>query len=286
MAVINTTGTFANNEQVTSDKLNNLIDQAVFVEGARSGTTLEVTAGGQLKVGIITASEMGTNSVEAAAIKNGEVTPAKLSIGGPAWDNFSTTAITNNNVSGTYYINLCTSRSSDGDTVLQFGSQTGGIANAYIRRASGVNGNFEIANSTGNGNIVVTNSGTGSLVLGTAPIPTPSGTAPVYGARAWVNFDGTTTTPTIRSSGNVASVAKTAAGNYLITLTTSIGNTNYAVIATAGTNLNTVNTSAGENAFMYEEGLARTNNSFRVRVKQDDGGTTEDRKFVNVVVFG
>jgi hypothetical protein len=58
-----------------------------------------------------------------------------------------------------------------------------------------------------------------------------TGTAPIYGCRAWVNFDGTGTTGTnmtIRGSGNVASVYKNGTGDYTITFTTAMPDTNYA----------------------------------------------------------
>ena len=60
-----------------------------------------------------------------------------------------------------------------------------------------------------------------------------SGSAPVYACRAWVNFDGTTAGAnpapmTIRGSGNVSSVTRTATGTYTINFTTAMPNTNYA----------------------------------------------------------
>jgi hypothetical protein len=54
-----------------------------------------------------------------------------------------------------------------------------------------------------------------------------SGSAPIYACRAWVNFDGTTTPPTIRASGNVASVSRTATGQFRVTFTTSLPDANY-----------------------------------------------------------
>jgi hypothetical protein len=56
-----------------------------------------------------------------------------------------------------------------------------------------------------------------------------SGSAPIFAARAWVNFDGTTTTPTIRESGNVSSVAKTGTGLYTINITNPLSDVNFAV---------------------------------------------------------
>ena len=51
--------------------------------------------------------------------------------------------------------------------------------------------------------------------------------------RAWVNFDGTTTPPTIRASGNVSSVARNGTGDYTINFTTAMPSANYCAPATA-----------------------------------------------------
>jgi hypothetical protein len=57
-----------------------------------------------------------------------------------------------------------------------------------------------------------------------------SGSAPVYAARAWVNFNGTTTTPTIRASGNVSSVTRNSAGVYTVNFTTAMPDANYSLV--------------------------------------------------------
>jgi hypothetical protein len=54
-----------------------------------------------------------------------------------------------------------------------------------------------------------------------------TGSAPIYACRAWVNFDGTTTPPTIRASGNVSSVTKNGAGDYTVNFTTALPDVNY-----------------------------------------------------------
>jgi hypothetical protein len=56
-----------------------------------------------------------------------------------------------------------------------------------------------------------------------------SGSAPIYGARAWCNFDGTLTgTITPRASGNIASIVKNGTGDYTITFTTAMQDAFYA----------------------------------------------------------
>jgi len=60
-----------------------------------------------------------------------------------------------------------------------------------------------------------------------------SGSAPIYGARAWVNFNGTGTVA-IRASGNVSSITDDGTGIYTVNFTTAMPNTNYAVVGAAG----------------------------------------------------
>jgi len=54
-----------------------------------------------------------------------------------------------------------------------------------------------------------------------------SGAAPIYAARAWVDFNGVGST-TIKGSGNVSSVTYNAVGDYTINFTTAMSNANYA----------------------------------------------------------
>lgn len=64
-----------------------------------------------------------------------------------------------------------------------------------------------------------------------------SGAAPMFACRAFVNFDGrgtAGTNMTIRAGGNVASVYKTAAGDYLVTFTTAMPDTNYTLSGANG----------------------------------------------------
>lgn len=50
-----------------------------------------------------------------------------------------------------------------------------------------------------------------------------------YAARAWVTFDGSSTTPVILSSSNVASVSRAGTGQFTITFTTNMPNSNYSL---------------------------------------------------------
>lgn len=55
-----------------------------------------------------------------------------------------------------------------------------------------------------------------------------TGSAPVYAARAWVNFVGTGVV-SIRSSGNVSSITDNGTGNYTVNFATAMPDSNYAV---------------------------------------------------------
>ena len=62
-----------------------------------------------------------------------------------------------------------------------------------------------------------------------------SSAAPIYAARAWVNFNGTTVTPsTIRGSGNVSSITRSGTGSYVVNLATALPGTDHAIIGLTG----------------------------------------------------
>jgi hypothetical protein len=65
-------------------------------------------------------------------------------------------------------------------------------------------------------------------VIVNPPFPQQSGSAPYFGVRAWVNFNGTGTLA-IRASGNVSSITDNGIGDYTINFATALPNANYAV---------------------------------------------------------
>jgi hypothetical protein len=83
------------------------------------------------------------------------------------------------------------------------------------------------------GNVLTSNGTTWTSAAAATGITTTSGSAPYYGARAWINFDGTGTfspnpsTTKIRASGNVSSVTKNTTGDYTINITTAFSDANY-----------------------------------------------------------
>lgn len=67
--------------------------------------------------------------------------------------------------------------------------------------------------------------------INSAQFATVTGTAPLYAARAWVNFNGTGTVA-IRASGNVSSITDNGVGDYTVNFTTAMPDANYSVITT------------------------------------------------------
>jgi hypothetical protein len=101
-------------------------------------------------------------------------------------------------------------------------------------------------------------SGDGSELL--AP-----GAAPIFAARAWVNFNGTN--GSIRASGNVSSVVRNSVGIYTINFTTAMPDANYAVAA-AGAIISISTKSAS--SFQFSTSV---------------GGAPIDFTFVDVAIF-
>jgi hypothetical protein len=55
-----------------------------------------------------------------------------------------------------------------------------------------------------------------------------TGSAPIYGCRAWVNFNGTGIV-SIRASGNVSSIIDNGVGDWTVNFTTAMPDANYSI---------------------------------------------------------
>jgi hypothetical protein len=86
-----------------------------------------------------------------------------------------------------------------------------------------------VAPST-SGNVLTSDGSTWASSALPQQITPTTGSAPYYAARAWVNFNGTTSPGTIRASQNVSSVTRNATGTYTVNLSTSMADANYAVV--------------------------------------------------------
>jgi hypothetical protein len=71
--------------------------------------------------------------------------------------------------------------------------------------------------------------------FGTASMPIPAGSAPVYGQRAWCVFDGSISgTNAPLAGGNVTSVTRNSTGDYTVNLTIAAPTANFGFNVTAG----------------------------------------------------
>jgi hypothetical protein len=108
--------------------------------------------------------------------------------------------------------------------------------------------------------------------------------ANAYGCRAWVDFNGTGTVA-IRGSGNVTSITDHGTGQYTVNLTTSLPDTNYAIVASSGAP-GAAKTSVDIN--VVGDGpisdSSPTVSSFRILTTRYDSAN-QDSKYVSVAVF-
>jgi hypothetical protein len=108
------------------------------------------------------------------------------------------------------------------------------------------------------------------------------GSAPIYACRAWVNFDGTTTTPTIRASGNVSSVTRNGTGDYTVNFTTAMPDANYSVATVGSQSWNDDNLSA---MGIYQQGGDYNYSTTSIRVRNRYFTGVSDVFNANVQVF-
>jgi hypothetical protein len=178
MPVVKTTNLFSNNEQITSAKLNNIMINSSFDSGAIVlSRGLEVTAGGQLQV---PNSGITTALLENSSTTSNGVTAAKIANGAVITEKISDSAITT--------IKLANSTSS-----------TTGVTTA------------KIADS----NVTTDKLADASVVAGKLS-GAQTGTAPIFGVRAWVNFNGQANTDIAgtyaRTSSTTVTITATAHG--------------------------------------------------------------------------
>ena len=118
----------------------------------------------------------------------------------------------------------------------------------------------------------------GDVTLGSSVLATPTGTAPSYLCRAWVNFNGTGTVA-IRASGNVSSITDNGTGDYTVNFATAMADVNYQ--PTFGTG----DPSLG-GAWDYVAGIYQIATTYiRMRSYGAPGGSLADAPSTGVVIF-
>ena len=116
-------------------------------------------------------------------------------------------------------------------------NDAGGGNNNYVWNPANFSVNY--ANSAGSAGSATTASTVSNGAITAAKLDGgQSGSAPIYGCRAWVSFAGRSTNGdcTIRSAGNVYRVERTAVGRYTVYFTTAMQDAEYATITGSDAN--------------------------------------------------
>lgn len=99
-------------------------------------------------------------------------------------------------------------------------------------------------------------------------------------ATAWVNFDGTPTTPTISDSFNVSSITRNGVGDFTVNFTTAMDNANYTA-SLSGRGV------VGNECIVVEQHDTPLRSTTQLRIyTQDNVGTLKDYPVVSVVIHG
>lgn len=103
-------------------------------------------------------------------------------------------------------------------------------------------------------------------------------------ALAWVNFDGTPATPTIRASYNIGSVTKVNTGNYTVNFTTALSDANYTPVSSP----TVIGTAAQQIAFYGIDPTSTTTSAIASRLLDNDGNTfvAYDSSTIYAAYFG
>ena len=125
----------------------------------------------------------------------------------------------------------------------------------------------------------------GNVTFGSSVLATPSGSAPSYTCRAWVNFNGTGTVA-IRASGNVSSITDNGTGDYTVNFTTAMPDANYSkVVASSPEYGNSITTAMTDVSSNLLAEVAPTTANFRFLISQSTSATRVDAKYISASVF-
>ena len=152
-------------------------------------------------------------------------------------------------------------------------NSSAGVNVGTLMMADGFGGFFNTADNAWLGYF-----NTGGLVLGSSTLINPTGSAPMYTCRAWVNFNGTGTVA-IRGSGNVSSITDNGTGNYTANFTTAMSDANYSYQLATSEQTG----AAGDNGINATSPSAVLAGSIRVVVRQT--ATAIDAESVSIAIF-
>ena len=110
---------------------------------------------------------------------------------------------------------------------------------------------------------------------------TPTGTAPSYLCRAWVNFNGTGTVA-IRASGNVSSITDNGTGDYTVNFATALTDASYSFV------MHCIEQAGGDRTVIAGgsvNGTAPTTSALNFNTFQSLSSTRIDANFVTAAIF-
>jgi hypothetical protein len=115
---------------------------------------------------------------------------------------------------------------------------------------------------------------------------TQNGSAPIYGARAWVNFNGTGTVA-IRASGNVSSITDNGTGDYTINFTTAMADANYSCCLSGVQRQTASGTNQSFGYYSTDDVNATTYSTTAVRISNKIGSTAgfNDVNIISAAIF-
>ena len=191
MPIINKGTSFSNGEQLTANKINNLLDLAEFNQSATDSASTTVNSASQIIVrdSGVTTAKLATDAVETAKIKDANVTKAKI-------EDVADYKVLGN-VSG------ATAAPAE-VSILDEDNMTSDSATALATQQSikaYVDGNN---------------------------ITTTTGTAPYYGCRAFASYNGSS--QVLNNGANIASVTRNSAGKYTFNFDVDMPDVKYSVV--------------------------------------------------------
>lgn len=113
MAILNKGQTFSDGEQVTSEKLNTLVDGSTFGSGAVDDVSTQLSGGAII---------VKDNGITAQKIPDGVIPPSKLSAGAPTWDANGVHTLPSNGTNGSIGLELNYGVSGNGPAFIDFHS--------------------------------------------------------------------------------------------------------------------------------------------------------------------
>jgi len=122
------------------------------------------------------------------------------------------------------------------------------------------------------------NIGTAQLVNGSVTAAKLGTTEQKQIAKAWVNFNGTTSPGTIRSQYNVSSITKNGTGDYTVNFATALADANYSG------NISSSNTTVPDGPIVSIQSISTT--SAFISVAGRLAGAANDSALVLFTVFG